>query len=280
MTSSNSVQNAVGQQTEVLGGVIAEQTKQLLKNEFEYEFGAMSTINSGGRRFIVGSIAATGCFNKKNDDHFKESAFQREAFIEDAKAIVDTLSAKDAKLSDLKVVISDAKTELGIENEGALKSLIPTESISINDAKNLTILSHFLVNKDLEPYPQSSLASGRANAKAKKADRYQKLTRMITDTLNEKISERIELDSDGLEGVDSSELLKMGQLIANNEDRITANNLKTPKGRTAELLEISYRKISLKLKQLEDLQHQQKMLTVMAINKLDAMHSELLGDKP
>lgn len=276
-TSGMSVQNAIKQKTDVLGMVIADQTTTLGNEELKNQFGIIDTIEKNGKSYKVGSVASSGCFNKNNAEHHKNVYEVKKEFNEDWVEIRNDLISPETTLADVRGEITEAYAALINEREHIGNPFSPPADLSESDAKNLSKVAYFLINNNESFVSQvGGNRSGLAKRNDKKA-KYDFISTTVGSVVNDNISDSIQTDFNNNIKLSKREKLLADSALANSEARITANNLKTPKGMAMESLEYKYKEISINLEKLRSRRNQEKLLTVIVLDRLEDFHKRLIG---
>lgn len=270
-------QNSIKQKTEVLGGVVANQTKTLANEKLRMNFGVINTIQSGGKTLKVGSVASSGCFNKKLSEHKRKAHENRVSYFAQWDETKGNFNNPDTTHAEIKSVVTEAYQALIHEREHIGNPFMPPKDLSTTDAQNLSKIAHYLVNNNNSNVSQVGINPSRNTPRNDAKVKYDILSESITSVITDKISNSISTEFSDQLDLSARDVSMLDSGLLSSDVRVSANNLKTAKGAAAELLEYKYRQISLDVDRLRSLQNQEKLLTIMALDKLDQYHKKLIG---
>ena len=265
---AHSTINALKMSADVTGGVIAEQTKQLLKNSYKFEFGEFGTVGE----IKINSTAPSGCMRKKDASVFKKYAEELENAMEvDFKSINEYAKLKanvDVKADrDHRKVVAERAKQLGLDDMG----FFPNRNLDAAEYELWKEMVPFLtVPKPISS--SSTLLPGKRSQMAKNSERYKMLIGMVQQAMLQQGVFYKEL-----EGEDQSraDIFKKYLAYANSFKRTKANNAKTKAGLERELAEAESILVDIETEYLERQETITNLMTILAISSTDEMADSL-----
>ena len=265
-------QNAQQQSTEVLSGVIAEETKILGKTQLELQYLANNSVSIGGKEFVVGAISTTGCATKRDMQIRKDLAGKAEVFKENAKVLNEELINSESYVEEQRAKVAITLKNYYMSGATVDNATNPAGMLSDREALDLASVSSIVANKKFTP---KGVATGNWTDGGEVAeDYYKRLTGTVSSVFADSISKSIAVESEGKEHSANS-LVQTNMALANSYARTKSNNFKLKKGVMAEHVENTYRQIQLRLENLNQLRQQERLYAVIALKTLNQMHRQI-----
>jgi len=261
---AHSTINALKMSADVTGGVIAEQTKQLLNSKYKFEFGEFGRVG----QIKINSTAPSGCMRKKDASVFKEYVKEYEKAMDvDFKIINDYASLKtsvDVKSDrDYRKVIHERSKQFGLDKMG----FYPNRNLDPAEFELWKEMVPFLtVPKPISS--NSTLLPAKKNQLAKNTERYRLLAGMVQQAMLRQGVFYKEINEDGESRAD---IFKKYYAYANSYKRTKASNLKTKAGLERELTEAESILVDIESEYLQRQEILTNLMTIIAITSADEM---------
>lgn len=267
----SALQNAEKQSTEVTSGVIANGTKVLGNIEYALEYaGQMQSTYSNGHSFRVSALSSIACAtleqNKKRVDGEQKAADIDESF---RKFIKEFKLPEDITLNEMLIEMKRIEVEMLKEKRQALNVTAPASSISDKDIDTVPQVISMVANKTTIPKDAGHHQEEPGGENS--FDLYRKLTSVVESVMADGISTSVSFNDEG----SLKNRNKALTTARSSGTYASANNLKTQRGRTLDMVEGQYNLLTVRLEQLAELRKQQQLYTVQALRKLRTWHEEI-----
>lgn len=259
--------NALEMSTEVLGGVIADQTKTLGKLEYELQYGDFGRLG----HIRINGVAPGGCFGKKRESNFKEYAKLVDETNETVFPEVNDYASpvfnydRDEDLAERKAIL-DKMEETNFPLDGIFigdNITLEQREVWADFVRHMTIPSPVVISKMGPP--------GSVDDQMVSAFRFKVMAGQVQKALLAQSDKYVKTD-----GNDSRmDVLKQYQAYAASYKRTRATNLKTEAGVQRELAEAQSMLLDIEAEIMDVNKSITGLLGVLAVNATDEMADEL-----